>query len=522
MKLVFFQESPLYEALAVHVVSAVLKSAGHSCDVLIESEEKNILQRISDIKPDVIAFSIMTRQQEWAIVKIQQLKKYFNVPILIGGTHPTMYPETLKHSGADYLCVGEGEQAVVDLLNRLQLKERTDNIPNIHANIDGKFIENPIRPLLQTEDWGKLPLPDRSVYERYPFISQLPLKRFITSFGCAYKCSFCYINNFRETYKGKGKFFRRKSIERVIREIQDVQAKYPLKRIHFVDDIFSQDHHWVEKFLPIYSKEISIPWSANIWISHMNEHMVSLFKESGCVGLTFGVESGNEESRLRLIDKNIPNEIYIKHCGYLKKHKILFHTGNIIGLPGEGIDKAYETAQFNRKIGTTSTRAGLFWPFPGTQLTAYAVDHGMLSSEFSGEYINSVEYINRGIYPRVNHKDADELIIMASLFQLVSKWKWFEKFSRLLLKYPKNYFVKLIAQWVEQVFWYHEARFFGLINWDGVKYYYHLRRSLKNIRSHDEQARPKEDFEAHRPFWHISKKDIFRTYKTAQDRDGLT
>ena len=119
MRLLFYQETPMYEALAVHCLSAMAKAAGHSCDVLIESNHKDPYSQILEINPDLIAFSFMTRQHEWAIYKIAQLKEVSDIPILIGGTHPTMYPETLGQCEADYLCVGEGEIPIVELLNRL-------------------------------------------------------------------------------------------------------------------------------------------------------------------------------------------------------------------------------------------------------------------------------------------------------------------------------------------------------------------------------------------------------------------
>ena len=522
MKLLFYQETPMYEALAVHYLSAMVKAAGHSCDVLIESHYKDSHRLIGEIKPDLIAFSFMTRQHEWALYKIGQLKKAFDIPILIGGTHPTMYPETLEQCGADYLCVGEGESPTVELLDRLEAGVRTDTIPNIHAKVDGEIIKNEIRPLMTS--WDELPLPDRGVYWRYPFLQQLPLKRFITSFGCAFRCSFCYINNYREAYSGKGKFFRRKSIDRALQEIKDVQERYPLKRIHFVDDIFSLDRPWVEKFLPRFKQEIDVPFSANIWISHMNESMVRLFKESGCAGLTFGVESGNEDTRRNLIDKNIPDEVYIEHCSYLKKYKIPFHTGNIIGLPGEGIEKAYETARFNRKIGVTSARGGLFWPFPNTRLTDYAMEHGMLESEYSSQFINSVEFVNKGIYPTVKHKDSDKLVILANLFQAVSKWAWFDRLSGIFLKWPRNPIIKALAKGVDLTFWFAEAKFFNLLNWDGVRYFMELRKSLGKMRSHGESPGPriKEDTEGQRPFWSFSQEDLAKAYATDRTRDGLT
>ncbi len=466
----------MYEALGIHALAGMVKAAGHECDLLIQSEEKDFYHKISEVKADLIAFSFMTRQQEWAIHTIDKIRKHLGVPILIGGTHPTMYPETLGHCQADYLCIGEGEMPIVELLNRMASGGQTDNIPNVHAKVNGELIKNEIRELLN--NWDELPMPDRTVYKRYPFLQELPLKRFITSFGCAYKCSFCYINNYREIYSGKGKFFRRKSVERSIREIKDVRSKYPLGRLHYVDDIFSLDRNWLREYLPVYKREIGLPWSANIWIDHMNEEMVKMFKDSGCVGLTFGVESGNEKTRMGIIDKLLPDKTYITNCGYLLKYGIPFHTGNIIGLPGEGVDKAFETAQFNRKIGATSTRSGLFWPFPGTQLTTYAMEQGMLASDYS------VEYFNRGIYPVVKHKEVDELTIMSNMFQLIAKYEWFEKLSRFLIRWPKNSLVKFIAKLVDQWFWFSEAKFFGVLNWKGVVYYWHLRQSLNAMRRH--------------------------------------
>lgn len=512
MKLMFLQENPLYEALGIQALAGVVRGAGHECDLLIESEEPNFVDKIREAKPDLLAFSFMTRQQEWAINTINRIRKPLGIPVLIGGTHPTMYTETLGHCQADFLCVGEGEGPLIDLCNRIADKGRTDNIPNIHAKVDGSLVKNEIRPL--TTDWDQYAMPDTTIYKRYSYLQKLPMKRFITAFGCAFKCSFCYINNYREAYEGKGKFFRRKSIDRVIKEMKDVRSRYPMGRVHFVDDIFSLDNSWVKEFLPVYWKEIGIPWSANIWIDHMKEDVVKMYKEHGCAGVTFGVESGNEETRTKLIDKPLKNDIYIRNCAHLKKYGIRFHTGNIIGLPGEGLEKAFETARFNRLIGTTSTRASLFWPFPNTKLTEYAMDQGMLSSDYS------VEYFNRGIYPKVKHEQVDELTILSNFFHLVAKWEWFENLVRFLLRWPTNPVIKYVAKLADQSYWFAEARFFNLLNFSGVRHYFYLRRGLEAMKRHAADPRFAKDAEAHRPFWNMSQSDIDQVYE--KNRDGIT
>jgi len=512
MKLLFLQENPMYEALGLHALGGMVKAAGHECDVLIESEEKDFMNSVAQAKPDLIAFSFMTRQQEWAIHTTNRINKELRTPVLIGGTHPTMYPETLGHCAADYLCVGEGEGPLVDLLNRMRDGYPTDTIPNIHAKVNGQIVQNPIRTLMH--DWDTIPTPDRSVYHRYPFLGKLPLKRFITSFGCAYKCSFCYINNYRDAYKGKGKFYRRKSYERVVREMKEVRGQYPFTRIHYVDDIFSLDRKWLEGFLPVYKREIGLPWTANIWIAHMDETLVRFFKEHGCAGLTFGVESGDEKTRRGMLEKELSDAVYIKHCRHLKDYDIPFHTGNIIGLPGQGVEEAFQTARFNRKIGTKTARAGLFWPFPGTRLTDYAMEIGVLDANYS------IEYFNRGIYPKVEHKEVEELTVLSNLFQLVAKWSWFETLARFLLRWPRSPIVKWLAKVGDQFFWWHEARFFGVMNLGGLRYYLHLRRALVAMRRHGADPRFKNDAEAQSPFWNISEEDVKRV--SDGTRDGLT
>ena len=163
----------------------------------------------------------------------------------------------------------------------------------------------------------------------------------------------------------------------------------------------------------------------------------------------------------------------------------------------------------------------------------YAKDIGVLSSDYSPDAMNSAELINQGHYARVEHKQAEELIVMASLFQAVAKWGWFDWLSQYFLKRPKNPIVKIIALLVEQSFWYSEAKFFGMLNWKGVMYYRHVRKSLRNIRAHDKRPhlddilmersdRLEEDSRGQRWFWGMGRKDIERVYKSGTSRDGIT
>ena len=120
MKVLFLQENGFYESIGIMSISAVLKAHGHECDLLIASEEKNLMQKIKDYNPDIVAFSLMTVIHEWALNFAKKLKKEMNVLTVFGGPHCTIFPETIEEPVVDILCIGEGEYAMLDLVNNLR------------------------------------------------------------------------------------------------------------------------------------------------------------------------------------------------------------------------------------------------------------------------------------------------------------------------------------------------------------------------------------------------------------------
>jgi radical SAM superfamily enzyme YgiQ (UPF0313 family) len=81
----------------------------------------------------------------------------------MGGVHPSTLPDKIMEDGLfDYLCIGEGDYAFVDLLNAIEQDGDTTTIANIHAKIDGKLFKNDTRPLV--EDLDTLPIPDKSLF----------------------------------------------------------------------------------------------------------------------------------------------------------------------------------------------------------------------------------------------------------------------------------------------------------------------------------------------------------------------
>ncbi len=469
MRFLFLQDNGLNESLGVMSLSAAMKAAGHSCEILIDAEERDLMGEVSKARPDIIGISCTTPQHGWLMNVIKQLKKHFNLPVVVGGAHATCYPEIIKNPGVDIICRGEGEKALVELLDRMENGENGTNIKNLWVKNGASIYQNEVRPLVQNLD--ELTFPDRSIYyDRYKFMRNMSVKRFITGKGCPFSCSFCHINMMREVARGKGNFIRSYSTQRVIDEIKMVMNNYPIKTVHFSDDLFGLNKKWTLEFLDKYKREIPLPFTCNIRADSVSEDIARALEEAHCHGITFGIETGNEKMRNELLGKRLSNEQIIRGSAILKAHHIKFLTTNIVALPGETLEDAIETVMLNRKISVDFTRARILESYPKLPLTLYAEQAGFLQDSLSIDNYdqNPKETIFKSPFN-------NEFKNICALFHVFVKFPIPESIVKLLIKIPYNWFYALIGK--TQI--YQEVQFFQIDLRSGINYYLHTFKAVK-------------------------------------------
>ena len=167
-RLLFIQDNGANENLGVMSIAGVLRAHGHEVDLILTDEHrKNYLDVIDQFNPDLIAFSFMTGNRRWAFTTARIIKQRLNKPIIFGGVHPTLFPEDIDLNFVDYLCVGEGEHPVLELMNALENGDDCSTIQNLWVSKDGAVQKNPLRDLIQ--DFDSLPLPYREIYYKYKF-----------------------------------------------------------------------------------------------------------------------------------------------------------------------------------------------------------------------------------------------------------------------------------------------------------------------------------------------------------------
>ncbi|HDH58510.1 MAG TPA: B12-binding domain-containing radical SAM protein, partial [Bacteroidetes bacterium] len=342
MARVLFLQTIQFEFVGVMSISAYLKKAGHQVDLLLESEEgEDFFAKIKDYKPDLIAFSAMTGDHVRCLEIAERIKRFSDVPIVMGGAHATFFPETIEHPNIDIICRGEGEEAIAELCNRIDEGEDYSNVRNLWVKRNGAITKNEIGP--GENDLDQYPIPDREVYYKYPYLRNYPTKPFMTARGCPYLCSFCFNRDFNRMYHGKVKMLRRHSPERAVEEMLEVKSKYPLKRLFINDDIFILDKEWLSEFLPLYGREVNIPFACNVRVNLVDEDKVRMLKKAGCYMVMFGIESGDAELRRNILKKNITDRQIYHAAELFRKYDIRMKTFNILGLPDETLEKGLKT-----------------------------------------------------------------------------------------------------------------------------------------------------------------------------------
>ena len=468
-RLLFIQDNGVNENLGVMSIAGMLRARGHEADLILTDEHpKNYLDLIAGYKPDLIAFSFMTGNREWAFATARALKEKFATPIIMGGVHPTLFPEDIDLSTVDYICIGEGEYPVLELMNAIGNGEDGSQIKNLWCRKNGDVIKNPLRDLIQ--DFDPLPLPYREIYYKYRFIRDLPIKRFISGIGCPYRCTFCHNPLQKKIYEGRGKFIRKKSVARVIREVRHVKDRYPLKNVHFSDDTFVMDKEWLAAFLSAYRREISLPFSCNIRIDQVNEEMIRDLADSGCYGISFGIESGSDRIRNTILKKNLKEEDIIANSKIIKRHGIKMIVTNLMGVPEETLDDAFKTVAINQKIGADYTRAGVLIPYPKTEIVDYAIERGLLPADYAIH--NFTQIIRKSL---IRSRYAREFENLCALFNLTVHFPFLTPLTRILIKLPFTRLYSLTRLWEA----FENMLYFRLFNRAGFRYCFHI---VKNVR----------------------------------------
>jgi radical SAM superfamily enzyme YgiQ (UPF0313 family) len=385
--------------LGIGYLSSYLKVHGY--DVLLidalrdRIQNQEIFKRIKSKNVEVVGITCLSAYYN-EVVALSRYLKNNNIQVIIGGVHPTFMPyKTLLDSNADFVVCGEGEAALLSLLeNNMNntgiggvyalsdltentLPERADSIQNLND--------------IPFPDWEQMPPGQYPKAPHGALAKRFPIGLITSSRGCPYSCKFCSSPNFY------GKKIRFRSPENVINEMKYLIENFGVKEIQFEDDNITMNRKHIEAICNlIIENNIKVNWSCpnGIRADRIDEDIIKLMRKAGCYYCALGIESGNAEI-LKNIDKKETLETIQKAIKIITRNGIICQGFFIVGLPGETKSTIKETINFALKSGLDRAQFCMLDILPGCKLWTELI--GEYVSDFSKKSFKEPEWLPKGL-----------------------------------------------------------------------------------------------------------------------------
>jgi len=343
------------------------------------------IDEIRSYQPDCVGFSLTTNQRQYLDEFVNACRERFTGPIVVGGAHATLAPEdTLKCENVDGVCIGEGERAMALLGERLDNSKDYYDIPSFRWRVrEGDnvgFVDNGVEMFEQ--DLSKWPYPDYSVFDMEKIISEGAMSGYMPvmiSRGCPYICTYCCNKAIKSVYPESSGYFRILEPRQAIELLKYVKEKFSITGFNFADDLLICNVKWFTEFTKLYIDEINLPYVCNSRVELLQTKEIAvMLKESGCKQLSFGIESGDEQYRKKMLKRSYTNEQIITAANMLHDVGVPFSSYNIMGLPFETKEQLEKTLALNISIRPDSGMVSFFYPYPGTELHRLSVEKGLI------------------------------------------------------------------------------------------------------------------------------------------------
>ena len=477
MAKVLFAQEIYFPFQSTTKLSAYLKQRGHQVDLAI-GDDRKIVKRIKESKPDLIAFSVLTPYRNHMLSATNATRKAgIKIPIIAGGYDITFLPQILEYSDLDIICRGEGEDALAELCDRIDANKDYTNISNLWVKKENEIYKNKMRPW--TMDFDQLPFDDRDLYPDYDnYFKIIPFTQVLAGRGCPYSCSYCFNHGYKKIYELEGSrgYCKLRSVDNLMEELLVLKNKYKAKYIFFNDSTLTYNRKWLFECLERYKKEIKTPFSLNAVITEINDEVGEALHHNGyCKLIRFGLETGNEEFRKKVLNKNISNKQLVEGTNILKKYNLRYSIAMMLGLPGETLDFTWQTLEMAKKISAKNSVFGIniFKPFPGLDITEYGIKIGQYKTEdvsakdlpkaiknISSQDKNKRDYKNIAMgtsdityYENYRVDKGGELIVRLSRFShLVTRYPAIKPLVKVLIKLPDNFIYRLLYQITARLF----------------------------------------------------------------------
>lgn len=461
-------------ARSVHMPYYYLYLAGymekHGISVTIvdphfKNQDENfayIINQVKTVKPKYVGLACFVTDYNLVHELAVRIKNISDAILLAGNAHPSVAPQDFLYAGSpfDIVVRGEGEETVREIVNSNNSRP-LGSIDGI-AYFDGAaVVVTKNRKLIDLADCGKPAYhlldmdwylqPTKYIIRKLATVSAV----IYTGRGCPFDCSFCASNTVWKTNdRAGGSYVRHRPLSAVMEELSLLQNKYGFDFFYILDDTFGIKESDIVEFCNAYKNSgLKMLWAAESRAPCIKKpEVVKLMKESGCIQLDFGVESGSQKL-LDGIKKKMSVEQIIHAFDLCHKFGIRTFANMLLNLPQENEEDLMLSHQLLERIRPTYISVGLTQPYPGTSIY-----------KSLGITIDKEDYhlLDRLFPPERFRLASHKINLQKLLYQWQIKYKVFSFFERSMVSADWQYWKKIaLSKYRGRYFWFLLKTFVG-------------------------------------------------------------
>jgi radical SAM superfamily enzyme YgiQ (UPF0313 family) len=319
-------------SLGFRYMISSLRSRGFSAELVhasVPDARTSLIEKIVRAGSAVVGFTTYDVQLSALFDFVRDLRRAgLRSHITLGGVCASAIPERILTDvqAADSVVFGEGEQAIVDLANRIIRSEGGDRIPGVCIRTGEGVERGEPRPLI--EDLDSLPPPAldgvarcENSPEQYPFHGRVPV---LGSRGCYGRCTFCCIQTYYRACPGP--VWRQRQPAAVVDEIRQVTDLSGTTDVTFVDENFMGPgamgrRHAVQIADELARRDMNIRFNFGCRPNDVERETFVKLKRTGLAGVTLGIESMGNEA-LALFNKRTTSEVNYRALAVLEELEI--------------------------------------------------------------------------------------------------------------------------------------------------------------------------------------------------------
>jgi anaerobic magnesium-protoporphyrin IX monomethyl ester cyclase len=360
--------------LGLAYVAAALEKADFQVEIFdnynLKKPNEQVKLEIKRFEPEIVGITCGSVTYRRCIETAKAVKEVLpSCKVVVGGWHPSYMPESLlQYPEVDYVVMGEGERAMVELANNItkgEDKTAIAKISGIAYRHKGKTVKTPPTFI---QDLDQIPFPARHllpmhIYDRIiPYLDASPVDTMNVVRGCPYNCAYC------ETKKLWGPISRAFSPPRVVEEINHLVQNYGSKGVYFVGDNFAINKKRTVELCNLIKKEkLDIRWVCDTRADQISRELLRKMKDAGCRTIFFGVESGSPRI-LEKLNRKITIEQITHALKLCKEEGIRIACSFMLGIPGETVKDMEATFKFARKLDPDWCQFNTYVAVPGSAL----------------------------------------------------------------------------------------------------------------------------------------------------------